>query len=60
MGELPREWERVPVHYRWPDPILECRYESGVVILDALTGNEMIRSDTVADDLVDDLEKPSC
>jgi len=57
MGELPREWERMPVYYRWPDPILERRYEPGAVILDDPEGGEVIRSDTVADDLVDDLEK---
>lgn len=29
MGKLPREWERVPVYYLWPDPILQRRYEPG-------------------------------
>ncbi|WP_251327917.1 hypothetical protein [Haloplanus pelagicus] len=57
MAKLPREWERMPEHYRWPDPILRRRYESGAVVLDDPDGGEVLRSDTVADDLVDDLEK---
>jgi hypothetical protein len=57
MGELPREWERVPEHYRWPDPLLQRHYEPGAVVLDGPDGVEVIRSDTVADDLLDDLEK---
>jgi len=57
MGELPREWEQIPVYYRWPDPLLQRRYEPGAVVLDDPGGDEVIRSDTVADDLLDDLEK---
>jgi len=57
MGELPREWEQVPVYYRWPDPLLQRRYEPGAVVLNDPDGAEVIRSDTVADDLLDDLEK---
>jgi hypothetical protein len=57
MGELPREWERVPVHYRWPDPMLQRRYESGMIVIEDPGEGEVLRSDTVADDLVDGLEK---
>jgi hypothetical protein len=57
MGELPREWESVPVHYRWPDPILKRRYEPGEVVISDPDKGDVIRSDTVADDLVDDLER---
>lgn len=57
MDELPREWERVPVYYRWPDPILQRRYEPGAVVLNDPDDAEVIRSDTVADDLLDDLER---
>jgi len=57
MGELPREWEQVLVYYRWPDPLLQRHYEPGAVVLDDPDGAEVIRSDTVADDLLDDLEK---
>jgi hypothetical protein len=57
MGDLPREWERVPVFYNWPVPELSRRYDHGEVVLDAPEESGVIRSDTVADDLLDDLEK---
>jgi len=57
MDELPREWERVPSHYRWPDPILQRRYEPGTVVIEDPGGTEVIRSDTIADDVIGDLEK---
>lgn len=56
MGDLPREWERVPVHYRWPDPRLERSYVNGLLVLNDPDGNPVMQSDTVADDLLDDLE----
>ena len=57
MGDLPREWERVPVYYRWPDPLLQSRDVPGGIVVEDSDGAEVIRSDAVADDLLDDLEK---
>jgi len=57
VTELPAEWAQVPVFYKWPQPDLRRRYDRGEVVLDDPAGTEVIRSDTVADDVVDDLEK---
>lgn len=57
MIELPAEWVVVPTHVRWPSPDLRRHYERGEVVLDDPAGREILRSDTVADDVVDDLEK---
>jgi hypothetical protein len=54
---LPPEWHSVPVVYRWPTPELRRRYDGTGVVLDDPDGDEVIRSDTVADDVIDDLEK---
>ncbi|WP_251329573.1 hypothetical protein [Haloplanus pelagicus] len=56
MSELPAEWQGVATHVRWPQPDLRRRYEPGAVVLDDPEGTEVLRSDTVADDVVD-LEK---
>ncbi|WP_257627755.1 hypothetical protein [Haloplanus salinarum] len=56
-SELPAEWAIVPRHVRWPDPILLRRYEPGAVVVEDPDGDEVIRSDTVADDVVDGIEK---
>jgi hypothetical protein len=56
MTGLPREWERIPLHVRWPQPDVDRRYVDGDVVL--VDGDELVmRSDTIADDVVDDLEK---
>jgi hypothetical protein len=55
--ELPAEWVVVPTHVRWPTPDLRRRYDGGEVVLDDPAGREILRSDTVADDVVDRLEK---
>lgn len=58
--ELPPEWKSVAVHVRWPSPDLERTYlPGGTIVLTDHRGREMIRCDVVADDLVDDLEKPT-
>ena len=57
MSELPAEWRVVPTHVRWPSPDLRRRYDRGEVVLDDPTGREILRSDTVADEIVDGLEK---
>jgi hypothetical protein len=57
MSELPAEWAVVPTHVRWPDADLRRRYDGGEVVLDGPDGDEVLRSDTVADDVVADLEK---
>lgn len=57
MGELPTEWRVVPTHVRWPDADLHRRYDCGEVVLDGPDGDEVLRSDTVAEDVVTDLEK---
>jgi hypothetical protein len=58
MADLPPEWERVPEHVRWPTPDVEREYVDGhVVLVDA--GERVMASDTIAADLVDDLEKPA-
>ena len=57
MSELPAEWRVVPTHVRWPSPDLRRRYDRGEVVLDDTDGDEVIRSDTVADDVVDGVEK---
>jgi hypothetical protein len=54
MTALPAEWRSVPAHVRWPDPELRRRYDAGEVVLD--DGDEVIRSDTVADDVIDGIE----
>lgn len=59
MTELPDEWKRVAVHVRWPDPDLRRRYWQDRIILLAPDGTAVLESDIVADDLVDDLEKPA-
>jgi hypothetical protein len=56
VSELPAEWQAVTTHVRWPQPDLRRRYEPGAVVLDDPEGTEVLRSDTVADDVVD-LEK---
>lgn len=57
MTDLPAEWRVVPTYVRWPDLDLRRRYDGGEVVLDDGDGAEVIRSDTVADDVVDQLEK---
>jgi hypothetical protein len=57
MTTLPAEWRVVPTHVRWPDPDLRRRYDADEVVLDDGDGSEVIRSDTVADDVVDRIEK---
>lgn len=57
MSELPAEWEVVPPHVRWPQPNLRRHYDRGEIVLNDPAGREVLRSDTVADDVVDDLEK---
>lgn len=57
MTDLPAEWMQVPVFYKWPQPDLRRRYDCGEVVLDDPTGTEVLRSDTVADDIVAGLEK---
>jgi hypothetical protein len=57
MTTLPPEWHSVPVFYRWPTPELQRRYDGTDVVLDDPDGDEVIRSDTVADDVIGDLEK---
>lgn len=57
MGELPAEWRVVPTHVRWPDTDLRRRYDGAEVVLDGPDGAEVLRSDTVADDVVDRIEK---
>lgn len=57
MSELPQEWEVVATHVRWPQPDLRRSYVDGDVVLEDPSGKPIIRSDTVADDVVDDLEK---
>jgi hypothetical protein len=56
MSELPAKWEVVATHVRWPQPDLRRRYAGGDVVLEDPAGSAVIRSDTVADDVVDDLE----
>jgi len=53
---LPPEWHSVPAVYRWPTPELRRRYDGTGVVLDDPDGDEVIRSDTAADDVIDDLE----
>jgi hypothetical protein len=57
MTELPDEWEVVATHIRWPQPDLERRYAGDDVVLVDDSNQPVIKSDTVADDVVDDLEK---
>jgi hypothetical protein len=57
VTELPDEWKVVATHVRWPQPDLRRSYDDGAVLLEDPAGRPVIRSDTVADDVVDDLEK---
>jgi hypothetical protein len=57
MSNLPDEWEVVATHVRWPQPDLRRFYRDGVVVLEDPDGRPIMQSDTVADDVVDDLEK---
>jgi hypothetical protein len=57
MTELPAEWEHVAAHVRWPQPDLRRSYVNGKVVLEDPEGRPIMQSDTVADDLIDDLEK---
>jgi hypothetical protein len=57
MSNLPEEWEVVATHVRWPQPDLRRFYRDGVVVLEDPDGRPIMQSDTVADDVVDDLEK---
>ncbi|QGX95010.1 hypothetical protein EI982_09505 [Haloplanus rallus] len=57
-SELPDEWERVAEHVRWPQPDLRRHYPGdGSVVLEDPEGRPIMRSDTIADDVVGDLEK---
>jgi hypothetical protein len=57
VSELPEEWEVVATHVRWPQPDLKRRYAGEELVLIDDSNRPVIRSDTVADDAVDDLEK---
>lgn len=57
MTELSDEWKVVATHVRWPQPDLRRTYAAGDVVLEDPSGIPVIRSDTVADDVVADLEK---
>lgn len=57
MTELPDEWKVVATHLRWPQPDLRRRYAGQDVVLIDESNRLIIKSDTVADDVVDDLEK---
>lgn len=57
MTDLPDEWDRVAEHVRWPQPDLRRSYVDGQVVLEDPEGRPIMQSDTVADDVVDDLEK---
>jgi hypothetical protein len=56
MTDLPAEWQVVAAHVRWPQPDLRRRYVDGDVLLEDAEGRPVMRSDTIADDVVDDLE----
>lgn len=57
MGDLPDEWKVVATLVRWTQPDLRRSYLDGTVIIEDPSGRPIMQSDTVADDVVDGLEK---
>jgi hypothetical protein len=57
VSKLPAEWEVVAPHVRWPQPDLRRSYVNGKIVLEDPDGEPVMQSDTIADDVVDDLEK---